>query len=152
RRIFRRQLQDFLILPQGSLEIPLAHETLDAAQMRTAFLFGQEHSDRRAGAKYENDQAGSTKTKVLPRPASLSTQTLPPCACTMYLTMARPNPVPGILRGPSGEAWRNFSKIDPACSFGIPGPVSMTETCTSSFARRIRTRTDPPRGVNLRAL
>ena len=37
---------------------------------------------------------GNQKKNTLPRPAVLRTPTLPPCASTRFLTIARPSPVP----------------------------------------------------------
>jgi hypothetical protein len=51
-----------------------------------AFLAGQ------AGA------LGNQQTIVVPRPSSLSADTLPPCASTICFTMARPSPVPPSSR------------------------------------------------------
>ena len=43
-------------------------------------------------------QSGRTKENVVPRPSSVSTLTLPPCASTTPLTIARPRPLPPVAR------------------------------------------------------
>lgn len=42
--------------------------------------------------------AGNTKMTAVPRPSSLSSETVPPCNCMMDWTMARPRPVPDSCR------------------------------------------------------
>ncbi len=41
---------------------------------------------------------GSETVNVVPRPCSLATSTDPPCMSTSDFTIARPRPVPGLLR------------------------------------------------------
>ena len=42
------------------------------------------------------EKSGKRTVMVVPRPAPLSTVTLPPCNSTQRLAMVNPNPVPGI--------------------------------------------------------
>ena len=48
---------------------------------------------------------GSVKAKVLPLPGALSTQTVPPCCLMIFLTIARPNPVPPCWRVVLPSIW-----------------------------------------------
>src|SRR5208283_4260006 len=72
---------------------------------------------------------GFSKTKnenLLPDPGSLSTQILPPVACTRRRAMASPRPYPSA-RVPSGVRRKYSSKISCWNSGAIPGPVSETD-------------------------
>ena len=76
-------------------------------------------------------RTGRVKRKVLPRPASLSTQILPPCSSTSLRESGRPSPVPSVLL-PVGCACSNSSKIVSRSAAGCPAPVSATAISTLS--------------------
>src|SRR5262249_1573793 len=90
----------------------------------------------------------SLTAKRLPAPGVESASTVPPCACTMLFTMARPSPDPP--RAPSTCQYR--SKTCGSASGAMPTPVSVTTISTSSSRGTVPTRTVPPGGVNLIAL
>src|SRR5258705_401002 len=72
--------------------------------------------------------AGSMMVKVAPRPSALSTSSLPWCASTMLWEMERPSPIP---EG-SSLVVKNGSKIRSRIDWGIPLPVSLTESLSAS--------------------
>src|SRR5215207_5447441 len=45
-----------------------------------------------------SERTGRDTVKVVPRPITLETPTRPPCASAMLFTIARPRPVPPLLR------------------------------------------------------
>src|SRR5450631_3766642 len=73
------------------------------------------------------------------RPGLLSTRIVPPCFSTMRAQMLRPRPVPS----PFALVVKNGSKIRPATSAEIPGPVSSIATITSRFSALVSIRISP---------
>ena len=64
---------------------------------------------------------------MLPTPASLSAQMLPPIISTSRLLIESPRPVPPNLRVVDVSAWVNAWNSRAACSGVMPMPVSRTE-------------------------
>jgi len=64
----------------------------------------------------------------------------PPCSFTIPWQMDSPSPVPS----PSPFVVKNGSKMRPAISSGIPGPLSVTLTATWSPARLALIQMRPP--------
>src|SRR5882762_7933238 len=77
-------------------------------------------------------ESGSVNENVEPLPTSLLTDTSPPCASTMLLTMFRPRPSPCSRERASltSPTWYSRSKIFATWAAGIPVPLSCTETST----------------------
>ena len=102
--------------------------------------------------------SATVKRKVLPRPASLSTQIRPPIISTSLAEIARPRPVPPNRRVVEPSACSNGSKIARQLLGGDADPgVGDGEAEHDLVARRRRPRrstetTTSPRSVNLIAL
>jgi hypothetical protein len=64
--------------------------------------------------------------KAVPRPGSLLTLIVPPCASTIPWQRESPSPVPW----PRGLVVKNGSKIRDWISAGMPGPLSATSRNT----------------------
>src|SRR5262249_39087652 len=69
---------------------------------------------------------GTSKMKVAPLPASLSTQMRPRCCSTMALEMASPRPVPPLRRASEESICWNLRKSSCRLWSGMPGPLSCT--------------------------
>ena len=98
----------------------------------------------------------NVNANVDPRPGSLSTRIEPPISSTSWRTIDKPRPVPPKRRVVLSSACENASNTRDCASCGMPTPVSLTSTpsTTSSMpgcASRTRTTTSPD-GVNLIAL
>jgi len=73
------------------------------------------------------------------KPGLLSTRMLPPCFSTMRAQMERPRPVPS----PFALVVKNGSKIRPATSGVMPGPVSTIATSTSPSSALVSIKISP---------
>jgi hypothetical protein len=77
------------------------HPTSDVIPRRTAwsvlvFPPAGQGTDQALARKLAGSAAGTVKRNVLPCPSVLSAQILPPCASTIPLAIARPNPEPNL--------------------------------------------------------
>src|SRR5207237_2166100 len=72
------------------------------------------------GLEVPPSTSGRATVNVVP-PAVEWTSTVPPCSSTIFLTTARPRPVPPCLPAVTND-WKILFSI----SRGIPGPVSAT--------------------------
>ncbi len=64
----------------------------------------------------------------VPRPGSLCTSIVPPCAAMIFRVVARPSPLPLVF-----VVW-NGRNIFGSCSGAMPSPVSITSRTDQSFA------------------
>ncbi len=93
-----------------------------------------------------------TKENVLPWPTLLVAQMCPPCSATIERQMARPSPVPPLLReSVESTCWKR-PKIDSSWSAGMPRPVSRTVKRISPPRRTELICTVAPGGENFTAL
>jgi hypothetical protein len=79
----------------------------------------------------------SVKEKTEPLPSSDLTPMVPLCAFTRLRTMDSPSPVPPYLRELTSSTCVKGWKICPMSFFGIPSPVSLTETCRQPPRTRV---------------
>ncbi len=89
--------------------------------------------------------------KVEPRPGADSTQMRPACSSMILREIARPRPVPPLVRVVEPSSCRNSSNTRSRSSGAIPGPVSATATSNAPLAAATLTATSPS-SVNLIAL
>ena len=94
---------------------------------------------------------GSSTTKVLPTPAALDTEIVPPICWVSPRAMARPSPVPPKRRVVDASAWVNGWNRRACCASVMPIPVSATCTRRPSAVPSTVMVTDP-RSVNFTAL
>src|SRR4051794_40463690 len=95
--------------------------------------------------------SGSSTVNVVPCPLpALVAVIVPPCASTMPLQIASPNPSPPDSRVTAGPPCSYRLKMRGSSSAPMPAPVSLTEThIRPSDASHEPTVTVPPLGVNL---
>src|SRR6185369_7987078 len=75
---------------------------------------------------------GNNNVNVLPCPRSLTTTISPPCAATMWRTIASPTPDPFTLAAIAALPLINFLKIVFLSDAAIPKPLSRTRMATLS--------------------
>ena len=105
-----------------------------------------------SGPERGGSASGRRTVNAAPCPSSLATATAPLWASTSEATMARPRPVPPVLRVRPGSARQKRSKILPCASRGMPGPSSATSNSASLPTLWTATRTGVPARVWVRAL
>src|SRR3954447_6279186 len=115
------------------------------AQDAPVVLLVLDHQDllAHAGALLAGWWTGSVNRNVDPRPTSDSTQRRPACSSTILREIARPRPVPPLVRVLEPSSWRNSSNTLSWSLGAIPGPVSATATSNAPFAAVTFTATSP---------
>ena len=89
----------------------------------------------------------------VPSVFALRISSRPPCSCTSALAIGRPSPVPSRQRERLASTWPNGVSATAISSPVMPKPVSRTRTVAPPPAPvPASIVTEPPGGVNLRAL
>src|SRR5215472_17128050 len=106
----------------GDLDLIAFHlEIVFEAQRDGGFVF----SDQDAGHA-RLPRAGSNMVNSLPCPGSLATTICPPCAATMWRTIARPSPDPLALAAFAALPRTKRRKMAFRSTAGMPSPLSRT--------------------------
>src|SRR5579864_7479627 len=84
---------------------------------------------------------GSSIVNVLPWPGSLATVMAPPCAATIWRTIASPTPEPFTLAAAAALPRTNLRKIALRSDSAMPGPLSRTRMATYSSSTPHSTHT-----------
>src|SRR5262245_12412368 len=133
------QLEDVLVVVRGednrlfTIGLVVRHVVTSSAEALTA-----------AGSAN-----GRPTVNVVPTPALLLKEIVPPCASTIAFVIERPRPVPWMFLAVEARKKRSNSRW--ASSSGMPTPVSLTSSCAVSPDEATVTKTSPPSGVNLTA-